>query len=340
LGLPSNISQYLPNVNLFVGSDRLLFSAPQSLDLKTIVPINSLGLPEIITKYIPDIKLDNAQLSITKTGTSGKEINLSGTISGLELGLTYSNGKWTFKGIDDGGRLSALDLIDLLKQGKGKAKQGFFDLVEYQLTGGANLGLTTKTSIEGNPAFPAFSFDLAANFPVFNYGNQQEASKTGANIKLNNIAIDLGSFISNLIGPIIKEVNEIIEPLKPVIQLLNSDTKLFTTLRLSGFDDNRDGKVTLLEIAKKLAPADQKAKIEKSQKFIKAVGDIVELITELSKMPANQPIIIDLGSYTLSGFKAASKDAKDAANKVETNNNGNTSALQTTNSTIDPIKQA
>lgn len=340
LGLPSNISTYLPTVNLFVGSDRLLFSAPQSLDLKTIVPINSLGLPEIITKYIPDIKLDNAQLSITKTGTSGKEINLSGTISGLELGLTYSNGKWTFKGIDDGGRLSALDLIDLLKQGKGKAKQGFFDLVEYQLTGGANLGLTTKTSIEGNPAFPAFSFDLAANFPVFNYGNQQEASKTGANIKLNNIAIDLGSFISNLIGPIIKEVNEIIEPLKPVIQLLNSDTKLFTTLRLSGFDDNRDGKVTLLEIAKKLAPADQKAKIEKSQKFIKAVGDIVELITELSKMPANQPIIIDLGSYTLSGFKAASKDAKDAANKVETNNNGNTSALQTTNSTIDPIKQA
>jgi hypothetical protein len=38
------------------------------------------------------------------------------------------------------------------------------------MTGGANLGLTTKTSIEGNPAFPAFSFDLAANFPVFNYG--------------------------------------------------------------------------------------------------------------------------------------------------------------------------
>ena len=68
LGLPSNISTYLPTVNLFVGSDRLLFSAPQSLDLKTIVPINSLGLPEIITKYIPDIKLDNAQLSITKTG--------------------------------------------------------------------------------------------------------------------------------------------------------------------------------------------------------------------------------------------------------------------------------
>lgn len=67
--------------------------------------------------------------------------------------------------------------------------------------GDANLGLTAKTSINGSPVFPALSFDLAANFPIFNYGNQKQASQTGANIKLNNIKLDLGSFISNLMGP-------------------------------------------------------------------------------------------------------------------------------------------
>ncbi|MBU6345371.1 MAG: transporter substrate-binding domain-containing protein [Cyanobacteria bacterium REEB494] len=352
LGLPSNISSALPTVNLFISNDRVLFAAPGSIDLKCIVPLDSLDLPDVITKYIPEIKLDNAQLNVIN-GSSGKEINLNGTVSGLNLGLIYTGGKWTSKGIDDGGRLSILDLVDLIKLGKTGDKQGFYNLVQYKLVGDANLGLTAETSINGSPVFPAFSFDLAANFPIFNYGNQKQASQTGANIKLNNIKLDLGSFISNLMGPVIRQVNQIIEPIKPVIKLLQTDTVLFTTIGLGSlFDTNKDGKVTILEVAETLVPPEKKAQLQTAKRYIKAVGDIVDLISTLSKLPANERILIDMGSYTLSGVKAASKDPKNGTNQIDTSTNNkattsptftsatnSSSGLQTNTSPIDPTKQ-
>ncbi|MGF2033816.1 MAG: hypothetical protein RMZ43_000555 [Nostoc sp. CmiVER01] len=342
LGLPAKIGDVdlLPStVNLFVSNDRVQIVSPTSLNLTSLS--KTLGLPEVITKYIPEIKLDNPQISVIKSSaSSNKEISLSGELSGLQVGLSYKNGKWESQGINDGNRLSVLDLVNLLKTAKSGAKQGFYDLVEYQLVGAANLGLKAKTSINGNSVFPSFSFDIAAQFPIFNYGNQQQAEKNGANIKLNNIAIDLGTFISNFLGPIIKEVNEIIEPIRPVIKLLNSDTKLLGELGLGKvFDANNDKKITLLEIAKKLVPAEQKAKLEQSEKFIKAAGDIIDLIEILSQIPANEPIVIDLGSYALTDFKAASQNAKDAAGKVDTGA-GNTNGLQTTKTTSDPLKQS
>ncbi|MEM6400848.1 MAG: transporter substrate-binding domain-containing protein, partial [Cyanobacteria bacterium P01_D01_bin.116] len=334
LGIPDALNKALPTVDLFISNDKLKLTAPQGIDLKTLVPIEQLGLPEVISKYIPEIKIDNPQISVTKAENSGKNIDLSGTVAGLNLGLNYTNGKWTSKGIDDGGRLSVLDLITAFKTSKDN-KQNFYNYIDYQLKGEANLGLTAKTSINGNPVFPSFNFDLAANFPIFNYGNKEQADKKGVDINLNNVGIDLGSFISDLIGPVLKEVNKIIEPVKPVIKLLNSDTKLFTELGIAdAFDDNKDKKVTIFEVAKLLVPEEEKEKLEKSERFIKAVGDIVDTIALLSQIPADQSIIIDLGSFSLTDFKAGSKDKNKTADKLDTN------SVETTKTVADPLKDA
>ncbi|MEZ2240814.1 calcium-binding protein, partial [Microcoleus sp.] len=175
----------------------------------------------------------------------------------------------------------------------------FKDLFNANLRSNANLGLTGKTSINGNAAFPSYNFDLAVDWPLLNYANGQLTGPQKPTVAFNNMQLDLGTFVNNFAKPIIGKISDVIKPFRPVINFLNADTKLLSKLGLAGpFDKNGDGKVSVLELAAKISGRDI------DTRFLDAVAK-VDKVVNLATQIANSPDKIELGSYTLGNIDVA-----------------------------------
>ncbi|MEG3843957.1 calcium-binding protein, partial [Microcoleus sp. herbarium14] len=200
----------------------------------------------------------------------------------------------------------------------------FKDLFNANLTSNANLGLTGKTSINGNAAFPSYNFDLAVNWPILNYANGQLTGPQKPTVAFNNMQLDLGTFVNNFAKPIIGKISDVIKPFRPVINFLNADTKLLSKLGLAGqFDKNGDGKVSVLELASKISGRDI------DTRFLDAVAKI-DKVVNLATQIANSPDKIELGSYTLENIDVAEQsDRLQTAFSVP-----KTAVLQTANQQI------
>ncbi|AOY79568.2 DUF4347 domain-containing protein [Moorena producens JHB] len=226
--------------------------------------------------------------------------------------------------LNDNSRLSISELNNFRQTNDLK----FLDLVSYDLSGNANLGLSAVTSINGSSAFPSFSFDIAAGLPIFNYNNEKEASSNGTTVNFNNIQVDLGTFLTDFAQPILKTVDTIIEPIKPVIDALTTDTEFLGYIGLeSPFDKNDDGEVNVLEIAQTIAESvkDPRAKkIVTAIEFANTIIDIVGVVEELADIPSGESIIIDVGDYSLGSFKVGSNNKANSASKVRQSSNGAT----------------
>ncbi|MBY5283043.1 transporter substrate-binding domain-containing protein, partial [Aphanizomenon flos-aquae CCAP 1446/1C] len=247
--------------------------------------------------------------------------------------------------LDDGNRLTLTEL----QNWKNDKELGFFGLFNYQFSGIANLGLTAQASIKGSPAFPKVGVDIGVGLPLFNFGNQSEASDTGLSVEFNNITLDFGTFLTKFATPVINTVDKIIDPVKPILKVLNTDTKIFSYLGLEN-EFNKDGKpgVSILDLGMVIAeaiPADTtnedlkriKESIPKAIKFIDTVNKIVEVSDALKKLvDSDGNIVLELGSYDLDDFKGSSNDPADSAAKIDPNKQGN----KTSSSKGTPAEQA
>ncbi|WP_445313035.1 DUF4347 domain-containing protein [Microcoleus vaginatus] len=197
-------------------------------------------------------------------------------------------------GPNDGARLTLPEL---------QGNYQFKDLFNANLTTNANLGLTANTSINGNAAFPSYNFELAVDWPILNYANGQLTGPQKPAVAFNNMQLDLGTFVNNFAKPIIGKISDVIKPFRPVINFLNADTKLLSTLGLAGeFDKNGDGIVSVLELAAKISGRDI------DTRFLDAVAK-VDKVVDLANQIANSPDKIDFGSYTLENIDVSDQSA-------------------------------
>ncbi|NJS10584.1 MAG: DUF4347 domain-containing protein [Microcoleus sp. CSU_2_2] len=196
-------------------------------------------------------------------------------------------------GRDDGSRLTLPEL---------GGNYQFKDLFQASLNSNANLGLTAKTSINGNPAFPSYNFDLAVNWPLLNYANGQLTGPQKPTVAFNNMQLDLGTFVNNFAKPILGNISDVIKPFRPVIDFLNTDTQLISKIGLTGeFDRNGDGKVSVLELAAKLSDRNI------DTRFLDAIGKVDRVITLVDNLATSDRI--DLGSYTLPNIDVSEPNA-------------------------------
>lgn len=221
--------------------------------------------------------------------------------------------------LNDGDRLTLTELRNFVSgvrsdnATKTDQLKASLNLFSYSFTGSANLGLTAVTSVEGNPDFPSLSFNLGISFPLFNYGDQSEAADTGFTVDFNDVTLDLGSFLTSFAEPVLDTVDQVLTPFKPIIQVLNADTKLPAALGLDSFfeADGRPG-TSLLEIARKISGGDPQ--IDAAIKFADTLTQIVDTVDSLKSMVASgQSTIINFGDFSIDDFHAASDDAADTA---------------------------
>ncbi|MEG4048095.1 hypothetical protein QUA25_25775, partial [Microcoleus sp. Pol17C6] len=199
-------------------------------------------------------------------------------------------------GINDG-RLTYTELS------KGNYKLS--DLIGTSLDTKANLGMSAKTSVNGSAAIPSFNFDLNAGFSPLSYKDGKGSGPQKPTLAFNNMQLDLGSFVTGFAKPIITTIDKVITPVRPLINVLNSDIKFLSDISSirNYVDQNKDGKVTLLEAGMALTGTKVNGSFLTA---VDAVGKASQLIGELAAQDGN--IKIDLGDYEV-GFDATDPKA-------------------------------
>ena len=283
-----------------------------TLELDTVITFDTSGFSVTVGA---DTEISNTTgtavpVSASEGSTGLNDTSTVGDVDGTGIGASFV--VTLVDANDTNGDSTQLTLSEIAASRNGSP----FSFINYAFTGGAALDLDVSTSVSGNAAFPSFSFNLFSNLPLFNYGNEAEAGGVGGafDLAFNDITLDMGGFVTDLLGPIVSSINDVIEPFQPIIEVLTTEIELFSKIGIQdAFDQNDDGKATLIEVALTLAGGLKNGNTQaKFTKFIDAVTGVIELTQSLSDLEASiaggNSLAINFGSYVLDGFKGASEN--------------------------------
>lgn len=177
------------------------------------------------------------------------------------------------------------------------------NLVDVKLKGNADveLKLGASTGVKG---LPSVSTDLGVKWN-FNGLTSADYTKPGSfgdapAISFNNITVDAGSAISDLIGPVLKEVKTITDPLQPALKTLFDPLPVIDS--------------SLFQLAGTFGNVSQ-ADIASSQQLFDQLKDIVNLA---SAIPSNSDELkINLGSFSLGSDIRSTKASNSSANATQ-----------------------
>ena len=206
------------------------------------------------------------------------------------------------------------------------------NIFQYELQGAAAMSFGVTTSVNGSAAIPSFSFDLSSLLPIFDYSNQAETDdpESATSIYFDNITLDLGSYITQMLSPIVDGLDTILNPLYPIIDALYSDTQIFATIGIEQeFDMDSDGHVTAIDLASWFADfyaefdpvrgTELRASVDATIVFLDIVKGVMDLIRDLEKMSEEGDFYVDYGSYELPTFKAGNESAETETVTVDDN---------------------
>jgi Ca2+-binding RTX toxin-like protein len=160
------------------------------------------------------------------------------------------------------------------------------DLVDASLTGAAdiNFGLVAGTSFAALPELHA-DFVLNWNFD----GNDLQGSLE--RVAIENISLDLGSFISGFAGDILGRVQSVLEPIEPIVDVLTAPLPVANDLEFLvdtfAAETAPYDQVNLLDLASLLGNVDVE--------MLDAIVQIVDLATNIPNPLAGQSVFIPLG---------------------------------------------
>ena len=173
----------------------------------------------------------------------------------------------------------------------------------------APFNLITSELVPNTPGFNNFNSGnitgTSLSFDPSTFADNPFAGLPKPTVDFNNIKLDVGTFISNFAKPVLGKIADIIEPFRPVIDFLNTDTKLLSKLDIAEpFDKNKDGKVTVLELASTLSGGSLVTG------FLDAVVEIdsfSQWARNISNTPGN--LAINRGSYRLGNIDVSKSNA-------------------------------
>lgn len=154
------------------------------------------------------------------------------------------------------------------------------DIVAFNLEATANVNLALAASFGGNTAFPRVlaEFHLDWHWDLINGATDPE-------IAFTNIKLDLGTFISDFLGPILKEIRKITEPLGPIIEMVTTPIPVISDLA--------GEPITLLSLAEVFGLLEPS-----TVDFIDGVLQVIQLINDLEGLGEGS-ILIPFGSFNL-----------------------------------------
>ncbi len=156
----------------------------------------------------------------------------------------------------------------------------FDKLIDAQLEAHAKLHLDFAVSFGGSTVIPRLVGEFDLDW-VWKFGEEPKAPKFG----FHNLALDIGSFVSDFIKPILVELHKYTEPLGPVVEVM--------TKRLPLISDLAGRDYTLLDLAEQwgtISPG--------TRRFIDVLITIIQLANNNS-VPNNGNVLLFLGQLNL-----------------------------------------
>ncbi len=218
-----------------------------------------------------------AGLNAKLVNASNQPLELDGTLGFLKL-----------KATDNGSNLKSnfsADLTSTLADANGRVK--FSDLSSIgiapnpKLTANADLKLKLNTGLD-NGVLPSINSDF--NLLGWQYDSTNPLTPAPT-IEFKKVQLDLGSFVKNFAGTIVKDIQTVTQPFNPIISTLKEPLPVIGS--------------SLLDLASALAEIGKGTVDPDTVKFIGQLADIVDLINKIPTNPDN--VKIDLGDFNLGG---------------------------------------
>ena len=164
-----------------------------------------------------------------------------------------------------------------------------------ELDGAANAYLHLDAGFGDN--FPSIAADFTLNWSFSSNGDN-----TSPTVKFTNVSLDLGTFVSQFLTPILKDIQKVTEPLQPVLKVLGTP--------IPGLSDLSNalglGNITLMELSQVAA---QNTGYGPLFALIEKVADVVSDLNTIQFTGGNVSLpfgSFDLGSTDLLTTQAAS----------------------------------
>jgi len=210
----------------------------------------------------------------------------------------------------------AINLKDPNNDGKltfaelGSAGLSFGNVVAATVAATVDVALDARVSFAGSAVFPSLrtEFDLdwavsgSTDAPAESFGGV-----TPPTIAFHKVQLDIGSFFSDFAKPILDTVNDIIEPIRPILKVINQKLPVFSDIAplrsaiiALGGNTNPINDISLLDLALAYGSAANQPQI----KAIASAVEILNLIDNISAQAASISggnILIPLGSFDLGG---------------------------------------
>lgn len=173
------------------------------------------------------------------------------------------------------------------------------ELSNLRLTpeGTADINLRFDASLADSSVLPSISSDFKLHWDFVE-------DATAPTVNFENVELKLGTFFQNFASPVFKQLQKIIEPIQPLIDVLDKQVPVLDTFGRNFLDvtgsetDAPDGKVTLLDLVKLKEPD---AKLDYIR-AAKQVSEFIQTVSELSKTDAT----IKLGQFDFGSENIAS----------------------------------
>ncbi|WP_017294520.1 FG-GAP-like repeat-containing protein [Geminocystis herdmanii] len=254
----------------------------------------------------PDIKFDN----VTLTGIDSiNGLSVDFADRGIDLDLDYDI-KLLGNNLDT-------DALNILKN---RPIQELFSNFDYDF----KVGSFAKLLLSATPderiinLFPGITFDLAVEeLPLYNYADKAKIELNDFVVTLQNVALDVQSLVQGYAKKYVNLIDEILQPIYPIIDTLNADTKFLSALELDFlFDKNNDGKVSVLEMMLTLLNVNDNSGDNDAlqnlgfngfddgdsldlYEFIDAINELVEVVRLVDDYIADDSkVLIDIGSVS------------------------------------------
>ena len=259
-------------------TDGVYFDVSDPSDLEVNVDVVLMEL--MATGQIGPLQLDVTQMTVAELDVpsdaypedeiSRSQINI-GTVANPEIveAINALRGRFTINigdGIDGNGRLG-LDEIGSVT-----------DSIDANLAAVASLHLNAMASLGGDANFPSVGTEIHL---YWGFDNVENISAVLPTIEFRDVGLNMGEFISDFFGGALEVVQDVIEPLQPIIDI-------FTT-PIPVISDLAGQTVTLVDLARVFG-------LSEVADFIEAVDTIADLVN----LPiVGDDLIIPLGGFTL-----------------------------------------
>ncbi|MCA9200110.1 MAG: hypothetical protein KDA87_21375, partial [Planctomycetales bacterium] len=245
----------------------------------------------------------NVQVSVNMTAPSNPaDPWATGSLGFLEakarLISNQTNGITGSVGVDvadpnDDGKLTFTEL-----------SQGNFPFFVPKADVNLGLNLDTEFGTVGISGMPRLYADVSLGW-VWSPTNETGAANAPS-FAVNNVELDVGAFVSQFLSPVITEVNNVIDPVRPLLDALGA--------RIPGLSEIAGEDVSLLNLGDKLGNGNfstgpVRGHFYNVTQFLSRISGVANIINKVSEavteLNGQTQVIIPLGSFTLSDPLAA-----------------------------------